>query len=47
MPHLVVGITWVTGIICGTYLIVHDHPFYGIAVATLGMLANATTGKEK
>jgi hypothetical protein len=37
IPYVVVGLTWVTALVCGTYLIVHGHLWPGLAVAFLGM----------
>lgn len=38
---LPLAIVWSTGLVCATYLIAHELPWWGMAVAVLGLIPSA------
>ena len=39
MAYFAVALAWVSGMVCCTVLVLHDHPLIGLAVLIVGAMA--------
>lgn len=40
-------LVWMTGLICGTILILHDHVFVGVLIAMLGLVPSVNARRKE
>lgn len=47
MQFISIGLVWCTGLICGTVLVLHDHPIIGMIFAVFPILLSTVSIKTR
>lgn len=47
IANITVPLCWIAGLVCGTYLIAHDHWFLGLVIAFMGLCPSVTIQESR